>query len=107
MKGSGSATSITITPASNFDGTIEAFNVHLYDLTKVMGNKVAIGSYAAWDTPHPAVIWGGDLYIGTGSTINVISLSDRGNTRKDIIDKNYTIQSITQQAGNLIIWATD
>lgn len=107
IKGSSSATWLTITPSSGFNGTIEAVNVHLFNLSNVFDNKVFIWGYDTQYYPHPALIWGGDLYIAVKSDISVISLTDRGNNIKKIIDENYTIVALTQQAGNIIIWATD
>jgi hypothetical protein len=95
------ASTLTITPSTNFDWTIVAVNVHTYDTSKI--SSVAITSA---DT-HPCVIWGWDLYIWSGYKVDIVSLSDRWVTTKELVDKNETIVDITQQAWNLIIWTTD
>lgn len=100
-------TTLTITPNSAFNGTISYVNLHQYDTTNsVRFNKADI-DWGVWFDKHPALIWQWDLYIATWYTINIISLSDWGQTYKVIVDKNFTIVSITQQAWSIILWATD
>ena len=109
MRAKNDTTGITITPNTSFDGTITAVNVNILDqYNYALMNKVSL----SWDTTtthRPAVIWEWDLYIWCWSYVNIVNLSDwsRWNTPKELIDKHYEIVSITQQAWNLIIWATD
>ena len=100
------STELVITPSSSFDGTIETANMYQYDMTAVMSWVTTL--YNPNDTwPRPALIWEWDLYVASWSWINIISLSDWWRTWKNLIDENFTIVSITQQAWNLIIWATN
>ena len=94
---------LTITPNSAFDGTIEMVNVHQYDISKINDQKANITDAES----HPCIIWGWDLYIGSWNKVDIVSLSDRSVITKSLVDKNETIVDITQQAGNLIIWTTD
>lgn len=94
---------VTITPTSTFDGTIEIVNVHEYDTSKINVWRASITSYDS----HPAIIWWGDLYIGSWNKLDIVSLQDRWVITKSIVDENETIVDITQQAWNLIIWTTD
>ena len=104
LKCSSSSTSLTITPSSNFDGTIEAVNVQLYTWLEV--HKGSLYN-AENNQPHPALVWEWDLYVACGNYVNIFSLIDRWRTYKWLVDKNFTIVSMTQQAWNLILWATD
>lgn len=100
-------TTLTITPNSSFDWTIQYVNLHEYDTTNsVFYNKVSL-NYWTYSDKHPALIWEWDLYIACHHSINIISLIDWGHTHKELIDENYEIVSLTQQAWNIIIWATD
>ena len=101
--GSAWTKTLTITPSSDFDGTIEMVNVHQVDSSSITYAAATITSSAT----HPCLIWGGDLYIGSGNKVDIVSLSDRGVITKDIVDQNETIVDITQQAWNIIIWTTD
>ena len=94
---------LTITPSSTFDWTLVVANVQ-----KANHNKFAVDSISITSAQHhPCVIWAWDLYVGSGSSLDIISLADYWVTTKNIIDVNETIVDITQQAWNLIIWATD
>ena len=93
----------TITPTSTFDGTIEIATLHDIDYSYVNLDIATITTAES----HPCVIWGGDLYIWSWNKVDIVSLQDRGVTTKTLVDENETIVDITQQAGNLIIWATD
>lgn len=104
FKCSSSSTSLIITPSSSFNWSIEMVNVHLY--TWVEPQKSALYN-AELDQPHPAVVWEWDLYVACGNYVNIFSLTDWGRTYKQLVDKNFTIVSMTQQAWNLILWATD
>ena len=106
LKCSSSTTTLIITPTSSFNGTIEAVNVHLYDSSKVFLQRGNLYSWQSWQ-PHPALVWEWDLYIACGHYVNIFSLSDWGRTYKALVDENFTIVSMTQQAGSLILWATD
>ena len=97
------ATTLTITPSSTFDGTIVFANVHEYDSTKISIGDIEITTA----DEHPAIVWGWDLYIGSWNKIDIVNLSDNWVITKNIVDQNETIVDITQQAWNLIIWTTD
>lgn len=97
------ATTLTITPSSTFDGTIVFANVHEYDSTKISIGDIEITTA----DEHPAIVWWGDLYIGSWNKIDIVNLSDNWVITKSIVDENETIVDITQQAWNLIIWTTD
>lgn len=94
---------LTITPSSTFDGTIVMANVHEYATWKIDVGKASITTA----DEHPAIIWGGDLYIWSWNKVDIVSLTDRWVITKSIVDKNETIIDITQQAWNLILWTTD
>ena len=106
LKCSSSSSSLTITPQSSFNWTIEAVNVHLYGSGFNL-HKVNLTWITTWIVPHPALVWEWDLYIAAWSYVNIISLTDFWKEAKQLVDKTYTIVSMTQQAGNIIIWATD
>jgi hypothetical protein len=103
-KCSSSSTGVVITPTSTFNGTIEIVNVHLY--TGLEFQKLTIAWSEIWQ-PHPALVWEWDLYVAAWNNVNIYSLSDRWRTYKSLVDENFTIVSMTQQAGNIILWATD
>lgn len=100
-------TDLTITPNWNFNGTIEYVNLHLYDTTNAVFDSKASLYYSNSSNTHPALVREWDLYIACGSYVNIISLVDRWVTYKHLVDSNFTIVSMTQQAGNIILWATD
>jgi len=100
---SAQAYTLTITPSSTFDGTIEMVNVHQYDSSKI---NDAAASLTSADI-HPAVIRGGELHIGSWNKVDIVNLSDRWVVTKELVDANETIIDITQQAWNLILWTTD
>ena len=106
LKCSSSSTTLVITPTSTFDGTIVAANVHLYSQSGMAMQKVNLYNWDS-DQPHPALIWEWDLYIACGNYVNIFSLKDWGRTYKGLVDSNFTIVSMTQQAWNLILRATD
>jgi hypothetical protein len=56
---------------------------------------------------HPALVWEWDLYVACGSYVNIINLWDNGVIAKQLVDGNFKIVSMNQQAWNIIIWATD
>ena len=95
---------LTLTPSSSFNWTIEKVNVHHYD-----GDKItSIGIYWwTYSNKHPALVWEWDLYVASRDYVNIINLWDDGVTYKRLIDANFTIVSMTQQAWNIILWATD
>ena len=98
-------TSLIITPTTNFVGTIKEVNVCIYNNSWAEFNKATI--YGSSDAPKPAIIWEWDLYVASGNYVNIYSLQDWGRTYKALVDRNFTIVSMTQQAWNIIIWATD
>ena len=107
LRGKNSTTTLTLTPTSAFDWTIEIVNLHQYDTTNYVFND-RVSLYGSKSTPNrPALIWEWDLYVAYGHYINIISLTDWGLKYKKIIDDNFSVVSITQQAWNIIIWATD
>ena len=94
---------ITITPSSDFDGYVEAVNFNVF--------KTASEEYISWLTSadkHMAVEWGGDIYISSWNTIDILSTADRTiSDSKQLIRKDEEIVALSQQAESLIIWATD
>ena len=94
---------ITITPTSNFNGTIEVVNFNVF--------KSASYDSIMWLTSasrHLAVEWGGDIYISSWNTIDVLSTVDRTiSTSKQLIAADEEIVALSQQADSLIIWATN
>ena len=99
-------TYIKITPTEDFDWVIEAVNVHKYDMTKVELRKSDL-YYWLQSTKHPALIRWWDLYVCSWAYVNIINLSDWQTTYKEIVDANFEIVAITQQAWSLILRATD
>ena len=95
---------VTITPNSAFDGTIETVTLHQYNLTNY--EYISIYNWAASDD-HPALVWEWDLYVACGNCVNIISLVDYWSTYKELVDANFTIKAMNQQAWNIILWATD
>ena len=108
LRGAGTTTTFTITPSSDFDWIIQIVNLHQYDTANnnVMNNKVSL-SWGTYSNKHPALIWEWDLYIASRNNVNIISLQDWGKTYKQLVDRNFTIVSMTQQAWNIILRATD
>ena len=99
-------TELVITPSSAFNWTIQEVELYLYDNTAVQDWKATL----VWgndSNKHPALIWEWDLYIWTWARVNIISLQDRWRRSKLLIDQNFEIVALTQQAGNIIVWATD
>ena len=94
---------VTITPTDNFDWTIEIVNVHEVNTDKI---DIAKSTISTSDT-HPCVIWWWELFVGSWNKVDIVSLKDWGVITKSLVDENETIVDITQQAWNLIIWATD
>ena len=95
---------VTITPSSTFDGTIERAELYQYDLTNYASISLTWGTLS---DHHPALVWEWDLYVACGSYVNIINLWDNGVTAKQLVDGNFKIVSMNQQAWNIIIWATD
>lgn len=99
-------TELVITPSSAFDGTIETVNMYQYDEDAVKDGVATL--YNPTNTwPRPALCWEWDLYVASGNRVTTISLTDWGHKGKELVDENFTIVSITQQAWNLILWATN
>lgn len=99
-----STVKVTITPSSTFDGTIEYVNLHQYDTSKLSNASISGWAYS---NKHPALVWEWDLYIASRNYVNIYNLSDFWQTYKELIDKNFEIVAMNQQAWNIIIWATD
>lgn len=97
------ATTLTITPSSTFDWYVEIVNVHEFSEGNIDADIATITSA----NQHPICLWQGDLYIWSWNKIDILNLTYYDVETKSIIDRTYTIVDITQQAGNLIIWATD
>ena len=108
LRGTTTTTTLTITPTSSFDWTLEIVNLHLYDTANnaVMNNKVTLNGWTLSDV-HPALIWEWDLYVACRNYVNIVSLVDYGQQAKQLVDKNFKIVSMTQQAWNIILWATN
>lgn len=98
-----SSYTITITPSSDFNGTVEAANFNVF--------KTASEEYIGWLTTadkHIAVERGGDIYISSWNTIDVLSTVDRTiSDSKQLIKADEEIIALSVQADSLIIWATD
>ena len=94
---------LTITPSSDFDWTVTIANVHKVDTSKIVVWQASITSA----DNHPAILRGGDLYIGSWHSVDIVSLQDWWVVTKTLVDENETIVDISQQAWNLIIWTTD
>jgi hypothetical protein len=94
---------LTITPSSDFDWTIEAVNFHVY--------KSASVSTISWITAadkHMAIERWGDIYITSWNTIDILSTIDwTVSDSKELCRKDEEIVAITQQGDSLIIRATD
>lgn len=107
VPGIASTTTLTITPSSTFDGTLEMVNLHAYDTSKI--NTYSCPQWFESDSleHRPAVVREWDLYVACGARINIISLSDWWVQTQDIVDENFEIKSLTQQAGYIIIWASN
>ena len=97
-------TNVTITPSSAFDGTIERAELYQYNLTNYASINLTWGTES---DHHPALVREGDLYVACGSYMNIINLGDNGVVAKQLIDANFKIVSMNQQAGNIILRATD
>ena len=95
---------VSLSPTSDFDGTIEAVQLYQYDMSEI----TSIGIYGwIYSDTHPALVWEWDLYVASRNYINIINLNDNWVTYKEIIDRNFTIVAMNQQAWNIILWATD
>lgn len=103
----GPTNTLTITPSSSFNGTIQYVNLHQYDVTDYVYTEKADLYGKTLAQRHPALIWEWDLYVACGYEVNIINLTDWWVIHKTLIDKNFEIVSMTQQAGNIILWATD
>jgi len=100
-------TTLTLTPSSSFDGTVELVNLHKYDTTKINTYSITQGTYSDNYEDRPALLWEWDLYIACWEVLNIVSLWWWTSTYKNLIDKNFRIVSMTQQAWYILIWATD
>lgn len=103
LKGSSSVYAL-ISPSSDFDGTIATVQLYQYDMSNITNISLYGGIYS---DKHPALIWEWDLYVASKNIINIINLSDNWLTYKELVDENFTIVAMNQQAWNIIIWATD
>lgn len=100
---SGSSYTLTITPTSDFDGTIAVVNFNVFD-----SNYFSTISWLGASSNYQALVWQWDIYIGYWSKVNILSTTDWTVwADKNLIDSNETIVALTQQAWSLIIWATD
>lgn len=99
-------TELVITPSSSFDWTIKSAKLYQYDNTKARNGEITLyNPNNTW--PRPALCWEWDLYVASWNWVNIISLTDRGRRWKELVDEDFTIVSMTQQAWNLILWATN
>ena len=99
-----STTTVTLTPTTTFDGTIETVTMYLYDSTKYSSVNLYRWIYS---NKHPALVWEWALYVASGSYVNIISLVDFWTNHKQLVDENFEIVAINQQAWNIILWATN
>ena len=94
---------ITITPSSDFNGTVEAVNFGCFDM-----NHYDEISWMTSADKHVAIEWAGDIYISSGNTIDVLSTVDwKISDSKQIIREDEEIVAMTQQGDSLIVWATN
>lgn len=94
---------ITITPSSDFNWIIEAVNFNVYKSTAV---STISGITDA--SKHMAIERGGDIYITSWNTIDILStISWTITDSKELCREDEEIVAITQQWDSLIIWATD
>lgn len=95
---------ITITPSSDFDGNVEAVNFNVY-------KSASINTEINWltaATKHLAIERGGDIYISSGNTVDILSTVDRAiSDSKKLCRDDEEIVALTQQADSIIIWATN
>lgn len=98
------AMTITITPDSDFDWTIELVELYQYDSTKFTTISL---QWASTDN-HPALIWEWDMYVACEEYMNIINLRTNSLTyKRRLIDDNFRIVAMNQQAWSIIIWATN
>ena len=100
-----STTVLTLTPTSTFNWTIEEIHIYKIDTTQI--NTATLYGWAYSPDYHPALLWEWDLYVATWNYVNIISLNDYWTTYKELVDANFHIVAMNQQAWNIIIWATD
>lgn len=94
---------ITFTPTSNFNGTIIYASVFEYDMTKLLPSNIALTSAS----DHPYLLSGGFLYIGSGYTVDIVNTSTWTVESYPLINSSYSIVSITEVWGNIVLWAWD
>ena len=104
VRGHTSWLAVIFTPNSAFDGTIERVELYKLNLTNYADISLTGNSSSS---VRPALVWEWDLYVAWGSYVNIINLSDNGVISKQLIDSNFRVVSMNQQAWNIIIWATD
>lgn len=95
---------VEFTPSNTFDWTIEEATLLQLDTSKLDNVSIYWGTTSE---KHPALVWEGDLYVGCWSVVNIINISTFTNTYKSLVDSDFEIVAMNQQAGNIIIWATN
>lgn len=94
---------ITITPSSDFNGTVEALNFWTFNR-----NYYEEINWLTDADNHIAVERWWDIYIASWNTIDVLSTLDwRISDSKNLIRSDEEIIGMTQQWDSLIIWATN
>ena len=94
---------ITITPSSDFNWTIEAVNFWAWD-----DNAYSEIHWMTSATKHMAIERGGDIYISSWNTIDILSTIDWNiSDSKKLVKDDEEIIAMTQQGDSLIIRATN
>lgn len=94
---------IYFTPTTTFNWTIGYVNINEYVAARTEEWKATITSA----TTHPMLFSGWDLYIGSGKSIDIVSISDRVPVTKNIIDSRHSIVSIQEIGQSIVIFSTD
>lgn len=95
---------ITITPSSDFNGIVEAVNFGCFNMDTAYDE---INGMTDADK-HMAVERGGDIFISSGNTVDILSTVDRTiSDSKKLVKDDEEIVAMTPQADSLIIWATN
>lgn len=96
--------SITITPSTDFNWTIESVKVQEYDDTKLLPDNITITDY----TSHPVCRKWPFIYIGSWSAVDVIDTTTRTKDRTvNIIESDQIIKDITVSWNNIILWTSN
>lgn len=89
-------------PTTDFNWTIK-----LCDLREVTTSLEIDKATITTASKHPALLDQWDIYIGSGSSLDIVSTSDWQVTTKNIVETWYTIVSINRLWDKIIIFASD